>query len=144
MKTPRELLLARHEAVVPCLDSVRRAVLANPPGANEVPSGSTPVTSAWREFVDGLCRLSRSRLQWAAMGAIWVLVVLLNRESPRESRPSMAGFIPPPPRQILVSIRENRQRLREWIESPAPPPVVIPQAGIPAGREEENFVHFTA
>lgn len=137
MKTPRELLLARHQAVEPQLDAVRRAVLGSLHRATDTPSAFASMASYGRDIFRLLHRFSR--LHWAALGAVWVLALMLNHESPAENPPLTTGFTPPPPRQILVSIRENRRQLREWLETPVLPPLPVPQARIRAiGDDEED------
>ena len=80
MKTPRDLLFARHQAAMPKLDAVRRVVLAeelNNEATKEQCSGL--VTSLlgclqipWRELV-----LPNRRI-WTGLAAVWLLIFLVN------------------------------------------------------------------
>lgn len=82
MKTPREILLARHRAAEARLDAIRRTVVAgelNRPDA-KAPSGFVFVASlcvrcsntVWRELI------LPSRRIWVGLAAVWLLLVIVN------------------------------------------------------------------
>jgi hypothetical protein len=119
MKTPRELLLQRHQTVEPKLDAVRRNALA------ALSESHTPASFAqsWREFVFSL------RWHLAGMGAVWIAVLLLNVGSPPGSTVVIARDKIPPARVILEALLKNRRELLDLTETPplGEPPALPPR-----------------
>lgn len=127
MKTPRELLLARHADARPRLDALRAAVLAELPSAR--PSAPAPSLKAtlWEQLVVA------GRPAWAALGAAWAVILLLNTASSLVTeRPVVATADLPSP-EVEAILTAQRQL---WVEltSPAepPPPAKEPPAS-PSG-----------
>ena len=129
MKTPRELLLSRHADARPRLDALRAAVLAELP--SDRPSAPSPSPSfratLWQQLVVA------GRPAWAALGAAWVLILLLNTASSSVTeRPVVATASPPSPEveSMLTAQREL------WVELTSPaeptPPAKEPPAS-PSG-----------
>ncbi len=114
MKTPREVLLQRHQAVEPKLNAVRRNALA----ALERPG----IAQSWRMFVFAM------RWHLAGMSAVWMVVLSLNLGSAPGSAVVTAQDKIPPAGVLLAALLENRRELLELIEMPAasepaaPPP----------------------
>lgn len=111
MKTPRELLLARHRHAGPQLDALRHAALAQLPRAS-APAGS---------FADWLRGwLWPHPRAWAGLGAAWVVALLLNHAAAPEPRaPAVASPA------LLASVQWQRQEVRALLDLPAlpaPPP----------------------
>jgi hypothetical protein len=105
MKTPRELLLQRHQAVEPKLNAVRQ---------NALTALARPgMAQSWREFVFSL------RWHLAGMSAIWIAVLLLNLCSAPGSTVVVAQDKIPPARMIMAALLENRRELLELTETPA-------------------------
>jgi len=118
MKTPREILLQRHQAVEPKLDAVRRnalAALARP-----------GLAQSWRTFVFSL------RWHLAGMSAVWMAVLLLNLDSPPGPTAVIARDKIPTARVILAALLENRRELLELTEMPA----ASEPAALPPRRSE--------
>jgi hypothetical protein len=118
MKTPRELLLQRHQAVEPKLDAVRRnalAALARP-----------GLAQSWRMFVLSL------RWHLAGMSAVWIAVLLLNLGSPPGPTAVIAQDKIPTARVLLEALLENRRELLELTEMPA----ASEPAALPPRRSE--------
>lgn len=63
MKTPRELLLGRHESAVPRLDKIRHA-MSEP--------GRSISRKLWEELILPV------RRAWIGMAAAWMVVITLN------------------------------------------------------------------
>src|SRR6185295_12006988 len=108
MKTPREILFKRHEAMEAKLDSVRRAALATAQGREQ--KAHSPISL--RDFLMSL------RWHLAGMSAIWLFVLFLRMDTGR-SMGMMAVVSPakvPPPQVILTSLRENRRLLSQMVE----------------------------
>lgn len=107
MKTPREILLSRHEAAETRLDQIRRDVLAdlrreeNP--VREAPLLIAAALKLWRELV------LPSRVAWAGIATGWVVIGVLNLTQGKElstaTRPSAAT------RQELRAAWEQRRVL---------------------------------
>jgi hypothetical protein len=120
MKTPREILLQRHQVSSPKLDAIRSGVVATlgrPPARDRL---------SWRD-------LARSwRWHLAALSAAWVVVMILNIDR----SPSAVAMIPrdkiPSPQQIWASLRENRRLLLEFSNDAGVEKAVVP------GRRSER------
>ena len=81
MKTPREILLARHRAAVPKLDAVRESVIgqltrqavASETRAGGFRAGGLPGPSLlWRELI------LPSRRIWTGLAAVWLALIIVN------------------------------------------------------------------
>jgi hypothetical protein len=82
MKTPREILLARHGAIEPKLDAVRHAVVAairHPEPANARTHGQpadslagTLFRTLWHELI------LPCRQVWKGLAAVWLILFILN------------------------------------------------------------------
>jgi len=130
MKTPREVLLQRHQSTERKLDQVREhaiATIVEGRGAAGQDIQRARRNSPLREFLPPL------RWHLAAMTAAWIVVAALNIDRPASS--STTPQAAAPPRQLLTELRENRRQILELVESsinqpdgaaslPAPPPFV--------------------
>ena len=141
MKTPREVLFERHQSAEPKLDAIRQAALAalgqRRAEVRVRESVSEPCAPRWTAALrpadrPGVRELLLSfRWHLAGMSAVWLLVVLLNRDhSPALAQNIVKENIPSPQR-LLASLRENRRQLLELIEAP-----VIEPAPVPPRRSE--------
>jgi hypothetical protein len=133
MKTPREILFARHQAVAPKLDALRREVLTKlnhqdtkaPSGAaNLVPWCLGGAKQLWLELVWPCRRI------WAGLAAVWIGILIANF-SQRDQSPAMVMKSAPSPEMIL-SFRQQERLLSELIgpNEPSvaePPKIVLPQ-----------------
>jgi hypothetical protein len=132
MKTPREVLLQRHQSTERKLDHVREHAIATIEGeAGKVADQTQRAhrSSPLRDFLFPL------RWHLAGMTAAWIVAAVLNIDPPASSSTTrQAGA---PPRQLLTELRENRRQIMELVESsitqpdaggaaslPAPPPFV--------------------
>jgi len=113
MKTPREILFQRHQAVEQKLDKIReRAVATACDPRMKYSLAVKDRRCAMREFLFSL------RWHLAGMGAAWLLIILLNLNVGQSA--SLASAVPaakiPPPQIILASLRENRRELLQLIQ----------------------------
>ena len=116
MKTPREILLQKHQGAEPKLDAIREMVVgegrrAAVPKTRITGTATLPAWS-WREFLFSL------RWHMAGLGTAWVVIALLNLNIGHST--SLASAMPaakiPPPQIILASLRENRRELLELMQ----------------------------
>lgn len=102
MKTPREILLARHRAAEPKLDVLRRAALGD---LRQRETRLVPRTNFFTQLAEFL-RLPRPAL--AGLALAWLVIVLLNVASPEVASVSSAA-----PAQMVQRPAATREELRE-------------------------------
>ncbi len=140
MKTPRELLFARHSQAEPKLDQLRLKALAAIESKPEVAarnhlSFGQVLTQAWLELV------WPSRRIWAGLAAIWLAVLAANLQMKSASTLS-PGAGSAPTGLWVQAIAEQRRWLAELLPpAPAPPVQTRPPAARP---RSERHVHFKA
>lgn len=105
MKTPREILLARHHAAEPKLDAIRKDVLAQ----GNATTASRPRASAfaigltlWRELI------LPCRRAWSGLAATWILIALLHAA---QSQTSPGQALRPAARQEMAAGFIEQQKL---------------------------------
>ena len=116
MKTPREILIQRHEPTERKLDEIRRAVVWEgrrvAVSETRVADTATLPGLSWREFFISL------RWHLAGLGAVWLVIVLLSLNIGQST--NLVSTVPaakiPPPQIILASLRENRRELLEMMQ----------------------------
>lgn len=138
MKTPRELILARHQAAVPKLQEISpedlagyaRASAARPVGSRQLGARRWfPVIRLWEES------LWPWRQAWLGMAAVWCVILLVHvstRDIPTMARAKM----PAPSPEVLTLLREQNQILTQLLEPAALPPPAAPK--IPGPRSEQR------
>jgi len=135
MKTPREILFKRHQAVEPKLDSIRQATLAEAFGAADRPKPVRRLApyrvcrAIWCELI-WPCRRA-----WAGMAALWLMmwgihVHLSDRQLiEADARPGSAPA-------IWQSIEDQREVLAQLLPPANSPPVELPRRSSPRPRSE--------
>jgi hypothetical protein len=111
MKTPREILLERHQAVAPKLDAIRREVVwegrrVAVPKVRVADMAALPLL-IWRELI------LPSRRIWAGLAAVWLVIAAVNL-SQRDHSPAGAMKSAPAPDMILT-FRQQERLLTELI-----------------------------
>src|SRR5580658_10634953 len=116
MKTPHEILLARHQAATPKLDAIRQKAVAqlNRQGSR-AQSGNINLASwclgglqkLWLELV------LPSRLIWAGLAAVWVLIFAANLSMQDHSPTTMAKSSPSP--EMIQTYRQQERLLTDMI-----------------------------
>ena len=129
MKTPREVLLQRHQSVTPRLDAIRQQVVADMTApADREPA--PPIAARFlREFLLPL------RWHLAGMSALWLLAALLSMDRP--STAPQTAKANSSPQVLAAALSENRRQLAEMINSPtedAATSAPVPQPFIPRRR----------
>lgn len=121
MKTPREILLERHQAATPKLDALRQSAVAavrdhriSTGSANERQSPAA-LTLIWRILWNEL--IFPSRRTWAGLAAAWVLILAVNF-SAHDPSPVVARKSPPAA-EMIMAWRQQQRLLAELNGSPA-------------------------
>lgn len=111
MKTPREILLARHQAAEPRLDALRRGVIEN------LPANESPRLDRMNHFVAACRELFRlPRWAWSGLAAAWLVIFGLNfvaRESPATQ--ATPATVAKRSSDTLQALREQKQLLAELV-----------------------------
>ena len=108
MKTPRDILLARHRSADPKLDAVRERALAT---LSEPTEERTPIP----QFIES-CRncFHIPRFAWSGLAAAWLTIIALNFAA-RDSAPKQPVTFAQkrPPNETLQAVREQKRLLAE-------------------------------
>src|SRR5258705_10500022 len=105
MKTPRELLLERHSAAEPKLDTLRQNTIARLAEEQGIArTGPSAPRSSWRDLILSL------RWHLAGLSAAWLVVLLLNIDHSPAPSVALAKQNIPSPQQLLTALRENRRQ----------------------------------
>jgi hypothetical protein len=128
MKTPREILLAKHRAIEPRLDAIRQAVVGKL-NNEETKEPSFPAVfvswflgcseNLWRELV------FPSRRIWAGLATAWILIFIVNF-SQRDRADIMAGKTPSLSPQA-IQVLWQQERLLAEVTGPNEPRAAQPQ-----------------
>jgi hypothetical protein len=112
MKTPREILLQRHQAAQPRLDEIRQGAIsrfAKPPGPRTEWPPLRALFTLWRELI-WPCRRT-----WAGLVAVWLVLLTLQLAS-RDPAEVAARKTPPPSPEVLMVLRQQQLLLAELVE----------------------------
>jgi len=113
MKTPREILLARHRGAEPALDAVRKdavkAIADNRGVAARVKTN--PASSLWM-----VCRelFVPARGIWAGLAVCWALIFVLHFAG-RETPAVVVNVSPQPTPEMLAALRPQQQLFVELL-----------------------------
>ena len=146
MKTPRELLLKRHEAALPKLDALRTRARA---GDLQSPSVASAIAS------DGGCktpaRASASQpaslcerlfgpnpLAWAGLAAVWVLLFAVNRSGSESATSSASRASQPSEAAVAEIVRENRRQMAELLNLDEPRVTLPARDALPPKRSQRR------
>lgn len=131
MKTPREILLARHRAAEPKLDAARGRALA---ALSPHESGPEPRNTGWLVAFQEFFRIPR--IAWGGLAAAWVVIIALNVAS-RETIAPTAAPIQETKRtpETLQALREQKRLFAELVGSLSAPEAEAPRF-IPRPRSE--------
>jgi hypothetical protein len=142
MKTPREILFARHQAAAPKLDAIRHDVVnaefkagqasrLSPSGRiKRSEPGAMPVLRLlWRELI------FPSRWIWTGLAAVWVLIFVFDF-SQRDPSELMARKSPPLSPEMILTFRQQERLLTELIGPDEPQAVGLPKPLLPQPRSE--------
>lgn len=138
MKTPREILFARHRTVEPKLDAVRRGVMGE---LNRDLAGDQSLLSGviglifgfpkkmWMELVTPCRRI------WLGFAAVWILLFMINSAQRDTSENVVAQAAPPA--GMMMAYRDQQKMLEELLaEKPGPTAEERPHRAVPKPRSE--------
>jgi uncharacterized protein YjiS (DUF1127 family) len=143
MKTPREILLARHRHIEPKLDALRRQALTTLSQPRAAVSPASPGRLAaggsgiWRSV---LMLVRQTRWHLAGMSALWLVAAWLGtlNDSPAEMASEAKPGVPMPER-VIASLRENRRQVSELLNTtPADAKPPAAPSALPPGRRSEG------
>jgi hypothetical protein len=145
MKTPRELILERHQPAEAKLKAIRAADLAACARSAAQPSRQRPPafelsTTAVRFWQQTFWPWRRA---WIGMAAVWVCILGFSLGARETSR--AASTNPPRPDAVAVALLQDQKQLLTQLLGPGEPPLVshIRMPGSrsalepPVGRDEE-------
>ena len=138
MRTPREILLARHRAAEPKLDAIRRSAVAETfgPDASGKPCSGMVAwllrcsTIPWRELV------LPSRRLWAGLAAVWVVLAIIHL-SQRDTVSSITGQPVHSPAMMMSWQVQQRLMNEVLVDRVTPPDAERPRNAVPRPRTEE-------
>jgi hypothetical protein len=136
MKTPREILLARHKPAEAKLDGIRHDAVRV---AADVNRRSPPVREL--TFAATLQLRLREGLwpcpqAWAGVATVWLVILAVNFAT-RETTPrNFARQVAPPSPEMLMVLRQQQLLLAELVERPEPRAADRPKAVPPRPRSD--------
>jgi hypothetical protein len=138
MKTPREILLARHQAAEPKLDALRRAALGDLRPCETSPAPRPSFFAQLAEFF----RLPKPAL--AGLALTWGIIILLYMASPEVTPMSSPASAPMAQRPAATreELRAQRRLFSELVGTPkdveAEPPRFVPR---PRGEVKPTYIY---
>ncbi len=112
MKTPRELLLKRHEAALPKLDALRAAAVL--PARSQLSTLNSQPPSLWERL------LGPNPLAWAGLAAVWLVLLAVNRNGSEPATSSASRASQPSEAAVAEIVRENRRQMAELLNFDEP------------------------
>ncbi len=159
MKTPRELILEKHQAADAKLRAIRAEELAAfvkaPARGHSCPQqrgteGELPQFSTlWR--VRELLRTGMSarrfweeavwplRRVWLGMASLWLVILAFNLAAREPHRIAIASMPPPPP-EVMTALREQKQLMVQMLETSNPPTLLRPKTPGPRSERRQTLV----
>ena len=132
MKTPREILLRRHQPIEPKLDRMWTENLSTELRSEQTPAPENVFLAVgwklWRELV------LPSRRIWAGLACAWVFIAMLNLVS-SEPTTKVANKVELPSREEAQALMEQRRMLAQLI-GPLPEPAYTRKRTSPGPRSE--------
>jgi len=141
MKTPHDLLLARHETVRSKLDALRRQVIAKlAPGSDaEEPTRPGFMAQLWAELFWSCRRI------WIGLACVWVFILVLHSIGAPTPAPGTARTARPPTTAELRLALTAQARLRaELFGSEPRPHARTSQPQMPGPRSEHSIARYEA
>jgi hypothetical protein len=142
MKTPRDILLERHQAAIPKLDTIRHDVLnaefkVGQASRLSLSSIFFQMETGWKPVLRLLWRelIIPCRRTWAGLAAVWMALFIFN-VSQRDESELAARKLPPPSPEAIMAWRQQEKLLAELIGPSAPGDVERRKIFLPKPRTE--------
>ena len=129
MKTPRELLLKRHEAALPKLDALRAAAL---PARSQLSTLNSQPASLWERL------FGPNPLAWAGLAAVWLLLLAVNRSGSEAATSSASRASQPSEAAVAEIVRENRRQMAELLNLDEPQAAPTPRSELHPKRSQRR------
>jgi hypothetical protein len=124
MKTPREILLNRHQAAETKLDRIRRAVVADlryqETAGPETPLFIAAALKLWRELI------LPARVTWAGIAAVWLVIGAMNLTQADQTT-TVASAPSATPQDVRVARERQRELMLELALLPTTDPAMPPK-----------------
>jgi hypothetical protein len=140
MKTPRDILLARHQTAMPKLDAIRREVVANLNHQDTKAPSRTIDLVSW--CLGGLIQLWRQlfwpcRRIWSGLATMWIFLAAVNLAQ-RDNVSSVTGK-PVRSAEVIMSAQNQQRWLNELLaDRSAPAETDRPRNLAPKPRTEKS------
>jgi hypothetical protein len=139
MKTPRDIMLARHRAVEPKLDAIRREVVDAAADVNrrKQPVRELTFAAALANAIEVLFQelVWPCRRTWAALAVVWMALFIFN-VSQQDKSELAARKLPPPSPEAIMAWRQQERLLAELIGPSAPGDAEQRKTFLPKPRTE--------
>jgi hypothetical protein len=146
MKTPREILLERHQTAAPKLNALRQEVVEVAADVNrrkqtvrELTFAATLANAIRLSFLELVWPCRRT---WTALAAVWVLIFIFN-VSQRDKSELAARKLPPPSSEAVMAWRQQERLLAELIGPNETRAVEPPKPFLPQPRSEGRIEILT-
>ena len=135
-KTPREMLLARHQGAEPKLDQVRREALARLERNEEAPVRSLILPVSWLAWLWQELFLP-ARFVWGGLAATWVVILALNWGG-GETATQTTDAKTVSPEAMAFFLEQRREWPELWDRTVATLPPVVPTSAPLRPRSEQT------
>ncbi|MEI9864880.1 MAG: hypothetical protein WDN00_10070 [Limisphaerales bacterium] len=145
MKTPRDILLARHQAAAPKLDAIRQSTVAavcdrRSSTDNALERQSQTAATIWQ--ILWLEMVWPCRRIWTGLAVVWVGILIINFSQRDGSQTVIAKSSPPA--EMMMTFRDQQKLLNElFADRSLPVDADRPRIYSPKPRTE-NFELLTA
>ncbi len=141
MKTPREILLQRHDAATPKLDAIRRAAVRELNNQKTNDQNWAAVFGVWslgcleKLWLELVWPCRRT---WAGLAAVWVALAVFNAVQAERGHTVVANTTSPA--TMRLAFQEQQQILAELIgQTPPAPPAAPPHRPNNQPRSEKRM-----
>ena len=134
MKTPREILLNRHQATTPKLNAIRQSIVATVCERQSQTADATIFQTLWQEL------FLPSRRLWSGLATVWLLILTVNLAQ-REPSPACKMVASAP---AMMSFREQQRWMNELFADRSMPVEAEPPKTFSPKPRTEKFQTFNA
>jgi len=152
MKTPREILLARHRAAGPKLDAIRQAAVAAVCDRRDSGGQTDATTPGWAAGFAALCLhfpkllwlelILPSRRTWTGLAAVWFLILVVNISQRDTATNGAEQAVRSSP--VMMSWQTQQRLMNEVLSDRSAPSEAERPRNIPPGPRTEMNATATA